>query len=282
MSGRPTVGTALPARRYLSVAARRHLSLPVRRWWWGLTLRSVAARRHLSRVGGLDRYLPWPLWCLLCASDAGRVAREIARRSSGPLTFVQIGANDGVSNDPLHESVRSHRWRGVLVEPVPELFSRLVANYAGAPGLAFENVAIGTAEGRVQLHLADARPGDPPWVSQLASFDRALVLSHGVDVPGLAARVRSVDVDAVTLPTLVARHGLDAVDLLHVDAEGFDLEVLGQVDLDASWAPRFVIYEKRHLDPDAYRRNLAAFRRAGYRRVNLWPDELLYRPGRRR
>ena len=42
-------------------------------------------------------------------------------------TFVQIGANDGKRNDPLH-TIRAnpHAWMGVMVEPQPEYFRRLV------------------------------------------------------------------------------------------------------------------------------------------------------------
>ncbi len=43
------------------------------------------------------------------------------------VTFVQIGANDGVWNDPIEPYLRGEKWRGVLVEPVPYVFARLKA-----------------------------------------------------------------------------------------------------------------------------------------------------------
>ena len=56
--------------------------------------------------------------------------------------FVQIGANDGVRNDPLWETVTRLRLRGLLVEPVPDLFARLKANYSDCPNLLFEQAAV--------------------------------------------------------------------------------------------------------------------------------------------
>lgn len=52
--------------------------------------------------------------------------------------FIQIGSNDGLANDPLREFVLSKRWKGILVEPVPYLFDRLIDNYKGIDGLYFE------------------------------------------------------------------------------------------------------------------------------------------------
>lgn len=43
--------------------------------------------------------------------------------------FIQIGANDGKMNDPLYKPMltRHHRWNGLLVEPQPKLYNKLVA-----------------------------------------------------------------------------------------------------------------------------------------------------------
>jgi hypothetical protein len=50
------------------------------------------------------------------------------------LRFIQVGANDGIFGDPLREHILAHKWRGVLVEPQPEIFEQLKANYAGLRG----------------------------------------------------------------------------------------------------------------------------------------------------
>lgn len=39
--------------------------------------------------------------------------------------FLQIGANDSATHDPLHELIRARGWRGALVEPNPAAFERL-------------------------------------------------------------------------------------------------------------------------------------------------------------
>ena len=33
------------------------------------------------------------------------------------LTVIQIGANDGITNDPIHKFIKRDNWKGVLLEP---------------------------------------------------------------------------------------------------------------------------------------------------------------------
>ena len=221
--------------------------------------------------------VPWPLWCAVAAADSLTVAWVIARRAGRPLTFVQVGSNDGVIHDPIHQVVRACRWTGVLVEPVPAMYERLVANYEGVPGLAFENAAVGTVDGMSTLYSIDPRPGDPYWVEQTASFDRATLESHGDRVVGVKDRIVETPVPSLTLPTLVTRNGLTTVDLLHVDVEGYDFEVLKQIDFTASWAPTFIIYEREHFDRVTDEAARKMLRNAGYRLADIWPDQFAYR-----
>ncbi|HET6992529.1 MAG TPA: hypothetical protein VFJ43_14445, partial [Bacteroidia bacterium] len=58
-------------------------------------------------------------------------------------TFVQIGSNDGKKNDPLHSYIRKNGWKGILVEPDPANFKKLVSYYSQVNGLIFENLGIG-------------------------------------------------------------------------------------------------------------------------------------------
>src|SRR5262245_48292496 len=65
----------------------------------------------------------------------------------GQVTFIQIGANDGLRNDPIREFIVRDAWTGVLVEPLPDVFDLLKKNYSGraAARLEFVNAAISSA-----------------------------------------------------------------------------------------------------------------------------------------
>jgi FkbM family methyltransferase len=236
-----------------------------------------SGRRRIADATWLATHLPWSLWCHLCAWHAPGVVAEIARRSGKPLTFVQIGSCDGKANDPLHEVVRSCQWSGILVEPMPELFEQLVTNYESVPGLRFFQVAIGSGDGTMTMYSVDPRPGDPDWVVQLTSLDRDVVMSHSYALPELESRIFTVEVESRTVASLIAEAGLTKVDLLHIDAEGFDDQIIRDLPLTASWAPQFLIFEKKHLGRTRNSDLRRLLRQAGYKVVNLWPDQFAYR-----
>src|SRR5271155_2568223 len=67
------------------------------------------------------------------------------------IFFLQIGAHDGVSYDPIHNYIAKHHWKGLLVEPQPAVFQKLKENYAGEKQLLFENSAIAQQDGTLEL-----------------------------------------------------------------------------------------------------------------------------------
>ena len=120
--------------------------------------------------------------------------------------FVQVGAFDGLANDPIHDLVHRFGWRGVLVEPQPDAFERLRANYAGVDGLVLLNVAIADERGTMTLwRIGGDEPGDPWWRGQVSSFDRDHVLKHIRDDQRLAARVVGDPVETMTINDVFER-----------------------------------------------------------------------------
>ena len=254
-----------------AVQAVRQARFRVRLWW------QFSVKPRLARRTWLTGRLPWRIWCRLCAWNAATVIHELARRSDRPLTFVQIGSNDGVLNDPLHDTIRARHWSGLLVEPIPRLFEELTANYRDVPGVRTANVAIGRTDGAATMYAVDRRPGDPDWVEQIASLDRDVVLRHTYAMPDLEGRIVPTEVETVRLPSLLTREGIASVDVMHIDAEGADDEVIRQIDMAAPWAPRYLLYEAKHLGVERYLSNRSRLRAAGYTVVSIWPDELAYR-----
>jgi len=181
--------------------------------------------------------------------------------------FAQIGANDGMLQDPLREFILRHRWRGVLAEPLPHLFARLKENYADRPGLTFENVAISSAEGPktfYSLTQRDELAALPPWAGGLGSFSRDILLSHETRIPGIARYILEQQVQVISFDALCRKARLDNLDLLQIDAEGHDAEILESIDL-RRWQPRLLIYEHHHLTAAQQQACLSRLARFGYR-----------------
>jgi FkbM family methyltransferase len=242
----------------------------------------AGAATALTRASDRIRDLAWIVNGLPYTSVMRRpgvtaedLVRTVAGRAKPPFTFVQVGSNDGKTFDPLFQTVMAHEVRGLLIEPVPDLFDRLRATYAGKAGLSFVNGAVAETEGTREFHWVPPAPGDPEWVDQLGSFSRDLILSHG-DRQTLADRVVTIPVRCRTLASLVAEHDLDRIDLLHIDAEGYDLAILQTIDFQATWAPDCILYEQKHLGQEAGAAR-AVLRTGGYSCIDLGVDVFAFR-----
>lgn len=142
--------------------------------------------------------------------------------------FVQIGANDGVFADPLRNFVTRNNVGGLVVEPLKDLFDRLVANYRDFPKVRPVNVAIHKTARTIQLHRVDpakaAGLGD--WTQGIASVHEH---HHRLSQVPDSAMITEI-VPACTLAELFERESVNKVDLLQVDTEGYDFEIIRMID----------------------------------------------------
>jgi FkbM family methyltransferase len=164
------------------------------------------------------------------------------------LSFIQVGANDGVYGDPLRGYVQRFGWRGILVEPQPDVFARLVENYRDhADHLIFENIAILPVDREVSLYrvqgltaVAGQKMQD---VLTVTSMNPKVVAHQGGVLPG---QLEQVIVPAMRLDDLIERHQMFSLDLLQIDCEGYDGEVLKSIDLNLH-RPRLIQFEHGHM-----------------------------------
>ncbi len=243
----------------------------------GRKLRKLA-RQPRKRAWRAKEAVAWaiqrpdlPLWRVLRGprlrlglyrDDIERVLHGLTRTRK-PVSFVLVGANDGVENDMLHPFVRAGGWSGILVEPLPHLFGKLQQNLRGTPGLEFANVAIDRTPGMRELFYVEDLEGAPWYADKLGSFSREHVRKHGDSIPDIDERIASRLVECITLDSLCERHGVTRLDLVQIDAEGFDFEVIRSIDFQRL-RPSVLIYEHAHLgvDEEACRRFLEEL---GYR-----------------
>jgi FkbM family methyltransferase len=216
---------------------------------------------------------------LLSRTIGYRLEKQKAHSLSGPLAFqdllrfhlswtpaaargavVQVGANDGLATDPLYLLIAEYELTGVLIEPQALPFERLCARYRCRAGLTLLNVGIAESPGEMQLwQVREDFRAEYDWragsgASGIASFDRQHVVRHilknarGVvrTAADAEAKVECVTVPVTTLDAVIAEHVGGTVEILQIDAEGYDYRILRSLDLRRH-RPRIVNYESKHL-----------------------------------
>lgn len=183
-------------------------------------------------------------------------------RHDRQINFIQIGANDGLRNDPLRPFVVRDDWCGVFIEPLPTVFPRLQANYAylKREGLAFVNAAV-TVDGSRELDfwsfhptfLASQTEEQKLDYLRKASFDRAHVESF---LPADARPdevLERLGVPCLSIAQIVEHHLPRApLHLLAIDAEGYEATLIPGIDFGALNVEA-VFFESEHLGADKRR-----------------------------
>jgi FkbM family methyltransferase len=185
--------------------------------------------------------------------------------------FVQVGANDGVTVDPIHKYIIEYHWNGILVEPQPAVFDQLRKTYRTEPQLIFENVAIAEQNGTMSLYCLDESM-DIPAATGWASLKKKNVTR----LVGRDAPVREVQVPTVAVSTLLAKHQVQSVDLLQIDAEGYDYIII-KMFLETGINPSIIRFEYPLLSRTELRESLASLASRGYQSYKQGVDIIAFK-----
>ena len=177
------------------------------------------------------------------------------------VIFLQIGSNDGVSNDPISKYIKRDKWKGVLVEPVKYAFDILVSNYQ-QEGLIFENVAISDKKELKEFYYVKDLPKNiPHWVSQVSSFNKEITYWLKTEFPDIDISCEKVQCD--TVGNVLAKNKIANVDIIHIDTEGYDWEIIKGIDF-IKIKPQIILFEHRHLKHNEYSDCLTLLKNENY------------------
>lgn len=206
-----------------------------------------------------------------------RELHSLVRRPQRRLKFVQIGANDGIRFDGLYGFVTRQPCSGIVVEPLPDMFERLRANYADYPLIVPINKAIHeTADVLPLFRVAPAALAHyAGWASGIASFDQSHLLRHGIAPADIEAR----PVTCTPLMQLLQETGTLDTDLLQIDAEGYDSAILRMTDFTRC-RPHLIKYEHKSMTAAERSAHVARLAQHGYRCVVEGTDTVAWQSSR--
>lgn len=165
--------------------------------------------------------------------------------------FIQIGANDGITFDPLHPYIRKHNWQGIFVDPQKEYLDRLRQYYQERNGLVYRDVAIADRKGIKTLYKIRENEQTPSWAGSLASFSLDTLLKHKSHFPDIEQHITQEDVPCISLMELSDEEKIDVIDLLCIDAEGYDHEIIRSIDFQRMTI-HIIMFEHIHLHQSDY------------------------------
>lgn len=188
------------------------------------------------------------------------------------FSFIQVGANDGVSFDFLYDFITVRNSKGVVIEPVMEYFKELVNNYQNFPNIIKINKAVHPCEKEILINRIDPKAVDnyPDWVKGIASLDFEHHKKTGINSDDIIKEIVKAD-SLMNIITQNFKHG--KIDYLQVDTEGFDYEVVKMIDFK-KLKPSIIKYEYVNLLAEDQNSLLNLLKNEGYYTFNEFGDTI--------
>ncbi len=167
--------------------------------------------------------------------------------------FVQIGANDGKTNDPMFPYVTRYNLRGISVEVQPDVFLLLKETYQEFSNVQCVNAAIANETGETTFFsVKDSAITKENYsrMTGIATFNKD-VLRHtiknklpvGVDVDDY---IQDTQVQTYTLDAFFIKYNVQKIDMIQIDCEGYDYEIIKMIDFK-KFSPSIINFESNHL-----------------------------------
>ena len=164
---------------------------------------------------------------------------------------IQIGANDGISDDFLRTSINKDT-NVLLVEPIKSAFLELEKNYSGFKNVKFVNKAIDVVTGKKNIFSVNPKyyeyyekkynSKNVSWLTVLASFQKEHLENHGIK----SSHIQATHVDCINFKDLIEQYNYHNLDLLIIDTEGYD-EVLVENFIQNTNLRPLIIFEWIHI-----------------------------------
>jgi FkbM family methyltransferase len=210
-------------------------------------------------------------------------------KSRENVTVVQIGANDGIHNDPIHRFIRRDGWNGVLLEPQRYVFEKYLSPlYKKTRGIIVLNAALDIKDGTKPIYKITV--SNSRWAHGLTSFNRSVLeeavrsgyvekqaIKEGCRLPERKEDyITEEQVECISTESLVKRFGLGKIDWLQIDTEGFDFEIIKMFNI-AVTRPEVIVYENLHFSDALKEECMAYLRNKGYFCRSYGPNTLAMR-----
>ncbi len=141
--------------------------------------------------------------------------------------FIEVGAHDGISFSNTYFFEKELGWRGICVEPNPNMFAKLTLNR----DCICEQLCISDSIGKKDFLLCTGYMLEM-YSGLLDNYDPRHLERIEQEIQQFGGEKIVISVDCLTLQELFDKHNITTIDLLSVDIEGGELAAMKSIDFD--------------------------------------------------
>jgi FkbM family methyltransferase len=132
--------------------------------------------------------------------------------------FIDIGAYDGFTISNTY-SLEKIGWEGICIEPVPNIFERLIKNRK----CECINAALSDND-IVDSKFIQTKGGRSGFTRNMSNEMQTAAEKEGI--------IAEINVKSVTFDTIMDNHHIKYIDFMSVDVEGSEIEILKTINFD--------------------------------------------------
>ena len=160
-------------------------------------------------------------------------------------SLIQIGANDGLSHDHLHNVIKKFRLESLLLEPIKKYFLDLQNNYSNYDNVRFENSALSINNEILFLFKVNPKYFNKYGTLSdgISSFYKYHLLKHGIK----EKHIIQEKVNQISFNELLKKYSINSFDLLLIDAEGYDCQIVNDFFFKVKKIRPIIVFEWSHV-----------------------------------
>jgi len=187
------------------------------------------------------------------------IKEEFQKAPAKYKLVIDVGASGNYSAASL--LTLNENWQGLLFEPDPRSYNRLVETYKNNKAVIILNKAVSNIEGKLEFLLHPE-----PTLSSL----EANTTWYKTDT-----KLERIQIEVVKLGKILAEQNIPLdFDFLKIDAEGFDYRILENLFIESLFRPYIIMHEIQHPGPEQFEKLLNFY---GYTLVKRVYGNMIYR-----
>ncbi len=189
--------------------------------------------------------------------------------------IIQVGSNDGVTDDYIKSIINKYNLKGILIEPSPDAFKKLKENYSDIRNINFINKALDKKNITKKFYQVDKKflNSYHKNINVLSSFSKAHLIKWGIK----SNHIETINVECINWTKIFTDYNFEDVQIVCIDTEGYD-HVLVENLISETKARPVIVFEWVNIPNIELKKTFSILKKSNYEFMKFQKDIICYRP----